>query len=130
MRTYMLNRYHARRGEAIERLGGKCIDCGTTDELEFDHKDSKTKAIDMARVWSYSRERFETELAKCVLRCKSCHITKSRQFDWRTVEHGGGVSGKRGCKCEPCLKRKAEYNRNYRQNNPRPSSTIGTAPSF
>lgn len=125
MRVYMLNRYHEKRKQAVERLGGKCVDCGSTENLEFDHEDSETKAFDVAKIWSYKQERFEAELAKCVLRCKSCHIEKSRQFDWRRVDHGGGVSGKRGCKCDLCKAKKSEYNRNYKLNKTSLANSIG-----
>jgi hypothetical protein len=35
-----------------------------------------------------------------------------------SVEHGGGLSGKKNCKCVPCRARKAEYasSRKYNQN--------------
>lgn len=115
MRKYMLARYHARREEAIRKLGGKCIDCGTSDDLEFDHADSQTKEHDLAKIWSYKQEKFDAELSKCVIRCHVCHVEKSRQYDWHRVDHGGGMTGKRGCKCEPCRKRKAEYSRNYKR---------------
>lgn len=113
MRQYMLARYHQRRREAIVLLGGKCIDCGHTDDLEFDHV--IPKEIDIGKVWSYNKDRFIAELNKCVLRCSSCHKRKSRKYDWNIVEHGGGVSGKNRCKCELCRKRKAEYMRNWRK---------------
>lgn len=120
MRKYMLARYHERRKQAVEKLGGKCIDCGTTEDLEFDHADSKTKEFNVAKIWSYKQERFEAELSKCVLRCHKCHVEKSRQYDWRIVDHGGGVSGKNRCKCELCKAKKSEYNRKYKQNKVKP----------
>ena len=128
MRTYMLNRYHEKRKQAIERLGGQCVDCGATENLEFDHADAKLKSFNIARIWSYKRERLEVELAKCVLRCKSCHLAKTYQVDRPTINHGGGVSGKRGCKCDPCKAKKSEYNRNYKKT--RASNSNGRVPSF
>ena len=32
-----------RRDELRAELGGKCVKCGTTEDLEFDHIDAKTK---------------------------------------------------------------------------------------
>lgn len=122
MRQYMLARYHERRKQAVEKLGALCVDCGTSEELEFDHADASTKEFNISKIWSYKQERFESELSKCVLRCHSCHVEKSRQSDWRIVGHGEGVSGKKNCKCEPCRKRKAEYMKNYKS---RPSNSIG-----
>ena len=31
--------YHKRRKLLVEMLGGKCVDCGRTENLQFDHKD-------------------------------------------------------------------------------------------
>lgn len=54
-----------------------CVDCGTADDLELDHVDPTQKVSH--RIWSWSRERREAELAKCVARCHDCHLTKSRR---------------------------------------------------
>lgn len=35
MRKYMLERYYRRKAEAIIALGGKCVKCGSTDNLEL-----------------------------------------------------------------------------------------------
>lgn len=86
MRTYMLARYHKRRAEWIIQLGSKCVDCGATDSLEFDHDNAAAKAYDLAKIFSYSQQRIQQELAKCVLRCTGCHLAKSR----RGGELGGG----------------------------------------
>ena len=114
MAEYMLNRYHRNRAILIEELGGKCIDCGSTVNLEFDHAESSDKEFDLAKGHSFSLEKLRKEVAKCVLRCRRCHIEKTRKFDLGAVEHGGGVSGKRNCPCKPCKDRKAEYMRTYK----------------
>ena len=72
MNTYMKARYARRRAEAVEKLGGKCVDCSTTVMLEFDHIADKTKNIG-AMFASASEEKLQAELAKCVLRCTGCH---------------------------------------------------------
>lgn len=115
MRQYMIRRYHQRRQEALNLLGGQCVDCGSTENLEFDHTKAKDKSFDIGRVWSYKQETFLAEISKCVIRCRDCHANKSRKHDWNVVEHGGGVSGKNRCKCGPCRKQKALYMRNYRR---------------
>ncbi|WNN95067.1 HNH endonuclease [Microbacterium phage Magritte] len=80
MAEYMLRRYHRRRAEAIEQLGGRCVDCGTTDSLEFDHDDRDSKTWNMAKILtSGSKQMVQEELAKCVLRCNPCHIAKSQR---------------------------------------------------
>jgi 5-methylcytosine-specific restriction endonuclease McrA len=42
MRTYIKARRKVRRARLIELLGGQCVRCGSTDELEFDHIDPET----------------------------------------------------------------------------------------
>lgn len=81
MRRYMQDRYYRRRAEAIERLGGQCVDCGCADPdaLEFDHKNRRAKSFDVAKAFaSMAQHRLDREVAKCVLRCRPCHEVKTR----------------------------------------------------
>lgn len=111
MRVYMTKRYHARRARAIEYLGGKCIDCGTSDSLEFDHKDPSQKTIDISGQ-SYSEERFMAELLKCELRCKPCHHRKT--MTQRSFRAGGcGERGLWRCPCVKCKNARRIYAREY-----------------
>lgn len=83
-----------------------CIDCGSTDRLELDHVDPEIKVTNS--VWSWSKKRRETELAKCVPRCHDCHAKRSSsQFkEWysKPTTHGT-ISAylKRKCKCDICV---------------------------
>src|SRR5216117_3200210 len=79
MADYMLKRYHERRKEAIESLGGKCIKCGSVENLEIDHIDPKTKSFNFSKIWSFSPEKYSKELEKCQILCKDCHMKKSRE---------------------------------------------------
>lgn len=74
-----LNHYHKRRHQLIEQLGGKCVRCGSTENLEFDHIDSNSKEISIATHLSYSMDTIQNELQKCQLLCKSCHIQKTKE---------------------------------------------------
>jgi 5-methylcytosine-specific restriction endonuclease McrA len=74
----------ARRNRGVALLGSCCADCGSFDNLEFDHidpetKDSRLKGSDRGTgsLWSWSWERIEIELAKCQLLCTACHKKKS-----------------------------------------------------
>lgn len=113
MATYMKRRYHARRAQAINQLGGRCVRCGATERLELDHIDRTTKTLDLGGMWSVSEDRYRAELSKCQLLCHDCH--KAKSISERSVEHGAGASGKRNCPCDPCRARKREYNRAYFQ---------------
>lgn len=112
MRTYMLARYHRRRTETIEKLGGVCVDCGSTESLEFDHAKRTTKVFDLGHGWSFSEKRLRAEVGKCVLRCKECHRTKTSLE--QSVEHGGGLTGKRNCYCDKCAPLKRAYSNNWK----------------
>ncbi len=113
MRDYNLARYHRIRAAAIEKLGGKCIDCGSSENLEFDHVDPETKERNISALLSYSKQKLEIELKKCVLRCSTCHSSRTKAQ--REVSHGGGKTGKRGCYCTLCKPKKTEYNKEYRK---------------
>lgn len=115
MSDYMTRRYHRRREEWLDRLGRQCVDCGTTQELEFDHEIAEYKEYNIAKILSGgSNAKVEYEMLKCVLRCAACHLTKSLQMqDMYNVSHGGGESGKRNCPCAPCKEVKASYMKEY-----------------
>jgi 5-methylcytosine-specific restriction endonuclease McrA len=120
MREYMLKRYHTRRAIALDSLGGVCKNCGSEEQLEFDHIDPTTKQGSIAKLWSYSYQRFLDELKLCQLLCRDCHIEKSKMDNG--VEHGGGKSGKwvtnlegkrKACACGPCRKARNLYMKKF-----------------
>lgn len=112
--VYQLARYHQRKRDAIVFLGGKCVTCGTTEQLEIDHIDRVTKSFPVSKMWAIKEEKFYEELRKCQLLCKSHHLEKTREE--LSVSHGGGMSGKKNCPCGPCKQRKAEYMATYNKN--------------
>lgn len=59
------------RDDAVKQLGSVCCICSSTLFLEFHHQDPRKK-IDH-RIWSWSKERREAEIAKCKLYCKTHH---------------------------------------------------------
>ena len=75
--NYERNRYAERKSLAIEKLGGKCVRCGTTDNLEFDHIDETTKFANMSDIFRMRQELIDAELAKCQLLCHDCHMQKT-----------------------------------------------------
>lgn len=52
-----------------------CARCGSRDDLEVDHLDPNTKVAHS--VWSWSKARRETELAKCQVLCHDHHLQKT-----------------------------------------------------
>lgn len=79
-RVYQEKRRLERLAMARERLGGKCVRCGSVDDLQFDHivPGSKTRKVSEATNWSL--ERFLAEVDKCQLLCNLCHRLKSVEF--------------------------------------------------
>jgi len=73
-REYMRNWIHQRRIEWFN-ANGPCVDCGSWEHLELDHVDASEKVSH--RIWSWSQERREAELVKCVIRCFPCHREKT-----------------------------------------------------
>lgn len=69
---------------------GPCVDCGSWDELQVDHVDATTKVAH--RIWSWSRERREAELVKCVVRCQPCHARKTTRSGERPSGAANGRS--------------------------------------
>ena len=78
-RKYNLNCYHKRRNKLIEQLGGKCVRCGSTENLEFDHISSQSKEIDISKQITSDIISIQKELIKCQLLCRSCHIQKTKE---------------------------------------------------
>jgi 5-methylcytosine-specific restriction endonuclease McrA len=78
MREYMRAYRERRMADARQRLGGCCANCGSTEDLHFDHIDPASKAKAITQLLHASRARFEAELAKCQLLCGDCHRVKTR----------------------------------------------------
>lgn len=78
MLGYMSRRYERRRSNALIQLGGECVECGSTDRLEFDHVDPSEKSFNVAKAFaSMSEKRLQEELAKCQLLCHTHHLQKT-----------------------------------------------------
>jgi hypothetical protein len=115
LKEYLKARYREQREAMIEFLGGKCISCGSTKDLQFDHKDPKRKKFNVGGLWGYNNPDIVNELLKCQLLCKSCHSKKSAtetsirnstrgfthgtQYGWMVIK----------CQCELCLGAKWKF---------------------
>lgn len=119
MNDYMKSRYQRRRVEAVERLGGKCVACGSVENLEFDHIDPIGKDFTIARASSFAEARWQKELGKCQLLCTDCHKVK------HLADNPCGTPRKywNGCKCVECKAAYSKHHNQYRKN--RTSSNAG-----
>lgn len=53
-----------------------CMDCGNrfpSECMDFDHRDSNEKSLNVGQMIGYSIENIQTEIDKCDLVCANCH---------------------------------------------------------
>ena len=62
-----------------EKMGGKCVICGATENLQFDHINPLEKSYNISN--NYFRKDVDEEIAKCQLLCSTCHLEKTKN-DW------------------------------------------------
>jgi 5-methylcytosine-specific restriction endonuclease McrA len=93
MNRYMKERYHRRREYWKAALGGECAECGSTDDLEFDHIVAEEKSYPIAKILSGgSEKKVAEEMAKCQLLCRPHHIEKSRIDIPRVKQNNASVT--------------------------------------
>lgn len=119
MRVKILERYREKRAAYIDKLGGKCVLCGATTNLEFDHIECNKKSFAVSVDWSISKEILEKEIDKCQLLCSKCHMEKSIREKGKQPIKGkdvhGTISSYRYCKCSLCKAAKNSYMRAYKK---------------
>lgn len=115
---YFRKRYEDRMALAFEILGDKCVNCGSIDNLEFDHIDPKSKIAELSNLTRHSLKKFLDEVAKCQVLCSSCHHDKSTIESGKQLVPGthGTLSSYRFCRCTECKKAKSSYMRIWHQN--------------
>ena len=100
--SYWLDRYHKRMQEGRDFLGNKCVKCGATETLEFDHINPEEKSFALTSEWSKAKSIWWAELQKCQLLCEECHLQKT-VLEQRTTLHGTwGMYRNRKCRCDTC----------------------------
>lgn len=111
----MLSYYSQKKQELFDLLGGKCVQCGALNNLEFDHINWRTKEFTIGNAWGIKdKEKLRRELNKCQLLCRSCHKVKTAQDQKEQklmpVNHGTQYAwAKRKCKCSICLEARKEW---------------------
>lgn len=86
-----------KRREEWFRIHGPCKFCQSWIDLNLHHRDPGQKVNH--RVWSWSKDRRETELSKCDVLCERCH--QRLHGNERIVDHGNH-GYRRGCRCDIC----------------------------
>ena len=110
-----MRNYRAYRLRLIVVLGGKCVVCGSTDELEIDHKDPSTKLFDPSSHQYISDDLLSAEMAKCQLLCEAHHREKTLKDRGQSPARGthGTISAYRYCHCDLCRAAKSAWMRDY-----------------
>jgi hypothetical protein len=70
LREYNKAYRRERRARLIEMLGGKCVRCGSTEGLQFDHIDPSTKRFAVGSSMSKAWDELVEEALKCQLLCR------------------------------------------------------------
>jgi 5-methylcytosine-specific restriction endonuclease McrA len=113
---YNNTRYKRVISKLISILGGKCVKCGSTTDLQFDHKNPAEKEFTITVGWARNWNIVLQEARKCQLLCVSCHSEKSTIERGQLIGKGnhGTLASYRYCKCPECKEAKAQYNRQYK----------------
>ncbi len=109
-------KYYIKKIEKYKKyLGGKCMSCGSEDNLEFDHINPNTKEFTITKKPTYSWSVIKKELDKCQLLCRECHYKKTKN-NFPVRKHGTWGMIRRGrCKCKICHDFVNKYKREYRK---------------
>lgn len=100
-RRYQAEWIQARR-KAWFAANGPCRECGSPNSLELDHIDKTQKVTH--RIWSFGKEKFEAEVAKCQVLCRWCHLAKTLSERTDRTTHGKlHMYRAYGCRCELCV---------------------------
>ena len=70
-------RKNKHRQYLVDMLGGKCVGCGTTEKLQFDHIDRHKKAFCISKHLASKIDKLIEEAEKCQLLCDDCHKIKT-----------------------------------------------------
>jgi len=77
---------YEKRVICLEYLGGKCVKCGTTHNLQFDHIKREGKKYNITEKLTIKFDNLKEELDKCQLLCAPCHLEKTAK-EWADITH-------------------------------------------
>ena len=120
-----MSEYKVKMQRIFNYLGGKCLNCNSTETLQIDNIDHFNKSFTIASNWGRSWDYLLPELNKCQLLCKDCHLSKSMSEGslakgWTNQPrqtHGTVWSyTKYKCRCQLCKSAKSESMKQYKIN--------------
>ena len=101
LRAYNQATRQRRRAQLIDLLGGVCVRCGASEDLEFDHIDPETKRFAVGSCMSRAWAELVEEALKCQLLCPTCHREKGIE-DRPEPAHSYYRYWYYGCRCAVC----------------------------
>lgn len=119
-----LERYYNLIEIAKQQLGGKCVRCGSTEGLQFDHVDPSTKKFAISTKITNTNKDLAKELEKCQLLCSPCHKLKNLEdMNFHNKDEHGTWAAYRYCtpKCFLCRELKRVWTVEYRKTHKRKS---------
>lgn len=110
---YHKKRRRERRKKFLLLLGGVCENCGSRNNLQFDHKDPSKKHFGVSRYINSPEDFVKKEIDKCRLLCRRCHREKTHK-NWEyalpPTEHGSLWMYKNyKCRCDKCKQAMSDY---------------------
>ena len=112
-----MRQYKERISALIQMAGGKCVRCGSTVDLQFDHIDPSTKNFTITKGWALAWDRVLAEVKKCQLLCRECHDKKSiaaGDIPPRAVHGTEAMYRHHDCRCTLCKEAHRDKMRLYR----------------
>ena len=82
IKEYKKNLYETNKQKALDMLGGKCVVCGTTENLQFNHIHPKDKEFTITGCLTHKWDKVEKELVKCNLLCLKHHMDETAR-QWK-----------------------------------------------
>jgi hypothetical protein len=108
-------------------LGGVCVQCGSAQNLQFDHIDPATKSFIIATNLLRRLDILLREVEKCQLLCVQCHLGKTASERSKHTPQGHGVINtyNKGCRCAQCREANTLWHRTYKVKSRNKYGSIG-----
>lgn len=103
-RAFQLNWITARKQKYLQQLCC-CFFCGSHDQIEIHHIDPTMK--ESHKIWSWTDDKIELELRKCVAMCHQCHKRFHLLMKRKAFQHGTLGAYDAGCRCADCRNAKS-----------------------
>lgn len=109
-KEYQRNWIASRRAEFFKDK--ECKNCQSKINLVLHHRNPEEK--ESHKIWSWSKERREQEIAKCDILCEKCHKKYHAELRRKLIHGTFTMYSEHGCRCDNCRNANTIKSRNYR----------------